>query len=115
MAQAVVDGLEVVEIEEQYRELVGSTDPAVKRVRQSVRELRPIGKLRQRVVERLEPELLLERLPLAHVADVEDESADRGIVSVVGAGDLDVDPGSIQSRADARLPSSSHRALSSCR
>ena len=53
-------------------------------------EQRAVGQVRDRVVERLVGELLLERLALADVAAVEHDAADRRVVEQVGVEDLEV-------------------------
>ena len=55
VAEAVVDGLEIVEVDEHHGN---------------------VGESGHRVVERLVCQLLLERLPLAHVTAVEDDAPD---------------------------------------
>ena len=69
MADAVVDGLEVVEVQEQHRH--GSATPSTprKRVLHAIREQRPVGEARERVVERLVLELFLKSLAAGDVPD----------------------------------------------
>ena len=65
VAEAVVDGLEVVEVDEQH----GHPDAVAQRPRDRVAdalvEQRPVGQVGDRIVEGLVGELLLERLALA--------------------------------------------------
>ena len=84
VAEAVVDLLEAVEVEEQHRDRASAARGAAQRVlrRRSLNSAR-LAQPGQRVVERLVDELLLELLALADVAGVEDEAAD---VRVVAAG-----------------------------
>ena len=63
VAVAVVDGLELVDVEQEHAD---AGPAAVQRVLQPVVEERAVGELRERVVESLALELLLERLELAH-------------------------------------------------
>ena len=52
VTEAVVHGLEVVEVDEQHRHRLVA--PLLERVVEAVPEQRPVGELRERVVERLE-------------------------------------------------------------
>ena len=54
------------------------------RVLDAVLEQGPVGEPGQGVIERLVGELRLERLALAHVADVEDDALDVRVVEQVG-------------------------------
>ena len=71
VAQAVVHLLEVVEVEEQHRQRVPVAAGERQRMADPVAEERPVGEPGERVVERLVDQLLLQPLPLAHVAGVE--------------------------------------------
>ena len=59
------------------------------RVLDAVAEQAAVGEQRQRVVERQLAQLLLERLALAHVAEVEREAGDRRVVHQVAADALE--------------------------
>ena len=76
MAEAVVDGLEVVEVDEEHGDEVPPPRPALERVRDPLREERAVRETRERVVERLVRELLLERTALGDVARGDDDAAD---------------------------------------
>ena len=65
VAEAVVDGLEVVEVDEQHRHPDAVAQGPRDRVADALVEQRPVGEVRDRVVEGLVGELLLERLALA--------------------------------------------------
>ena len=71
VAEAVVDVLEVVEVEEQHGERLGGAVAAAQRVGEPVAEQLAVGEPGERVVERLVAELLLERLAVGDVADGE--------------------------------------------
>ena len=91
--QAVVDGLEVVEIQEQQRErrLAATLRPG-QGVLRTVAQQRAVRESRQRVVERLMGELGLERGPLAHVARVEHDAPHRLVVQQAHTNALDRAP-----------------------
>ena len=90
VAEAVVDGLEVVEVDEHD----GHPDPFAQRPRHRVAdalvEQRAVGQVGDGVVEGLVGELLLELLALGDVAAVEDDAADGLVVEQVGVQDLEV-------------------------
>ena len=93
VAKTVVDGLEVVEIEEQHgqpprRTRCARSSACVTRSKNSARLASP----GERIVERLVRQLRLERLPLADVARVDDDAAYRRLVQQVGAHRLDRQP-----------------------
>ena len=72
MAEAVVDRLEVVEIEEQQREWrLAATMRARQRVLRAIAQQRAVGQSGERIMERLMGELRLQRGPFADVARVE--------------------------------------------
>ena len=75
MAEAVVDGLELVEVDEHDRYRRSGPLGAGERMLDAVREERSVGEVRHGVVEGLVGELLLEHLALADVAAVQDDSA----------------------------------------
>ena len=76
MAEAVVDGLEVVEVDEHDSDRRAAATRALDGVVDSVGEQRAVGEARHGVVERLVGELILELLPLADVAAVQHDTAD---------------------------------------
>ena len=87
MAEAVVDVLEVVEVDEE------GTDEAVgpaagQRVLDPVLEQGPIGEVGQRVVERHVRQLLLERPPFRVIPGIEHVARHVGILEAVGDHDL---------------------------
>ena len=92
VAEAVVDLLEAVQVEEQHGHrrrlalgpLEGVVDPVL--------EQGPVGQRGQRVVEGLVDELVLELAALGDVAGVQDQAADAGVVEQVGDGELDGAP-----------------------
>ena len=90
VAEAVVDGLEVVEVDEQHGHPGAFAQVPGDRVAHALVEQGPVGQVRDRVVERLVGELLLEGLALADVAAVEHDPADRAVVEQVGVQDLEV-------------------------
>ena len=70
VAEAVVDRLEVVEVDEQHREVAVACAPTrAERVLDAVAEQRLVGEAGERVVERLVGELVLEPLALGDVAE----------------------------------------------
>ena len=90
VAEAVVDGLEVVEVDEDDRQPVVLAPRAGDGVAHALAEQRAVGEVGHRVVERLVGELLLERLALADVAAVEDDAADVLVVEQVRVQDLEL-------------------------
>ena len=101
VAEAVVDGLEVVEVDEQH----GHPDAVAQRPRDRVAdalvEQRAVGEVGDRIVERLVGELLLERLALGDVAAVEHDPADRAVAEQVGVQDLEVAQAAVLVREQA--------------
>ena len=75
MAEAVVDLLETIEIDEHDRERVVRPFGAGESLLESVVEQSTVGKVRQAVVERLMAQLLLEPHALGDVTSVEDDTA----------------------------------------
>ena len=65
VTEAVVDGLEVVEVDEQHRHPDALAQRPRDRVADALVEQRPVGEMRDRIVEGLVGELLLEGLALA--------------------------------------------------
>src|SRR5262249_52398787 len=83
--QRIVDVLEVVEIEEQDGDAgVASLDER-QGMLDAIAEEVAIGQQRQRIVERELPELLLQGLALADVAEVESETLHGGVLSEIAA------------------------------
>src|SRR5205807_1169440 len=95
VAEAVVHGLEVVEVDEHDADRGRPALRAHERVLDAVDEERPVGEARNRVVEGLVGELVLEGLALAHVAAVQDDAAHVLVVQEVGVLDLELEPGAV--------------------
>jgi hypothetical protein len=95
VAEAVVDGLEVVEVDEHDRDVREAALRPHQGVLDPVGEERPVGEIRDRVVEGLVRELLLEGLPLADVAAVQHDAADVLVVQEVGVLDLEPKGGAV--------------------
>src|SRR5664279_754166 len=70
MAEAIVDGLEVVEVDKEDSEVGGA--PSIQSVLNALTEEVPVGQSRQWIVEGLEGQLLLEGLALLQIARVQD-------------------------------------------
>ena len=114
VAEAVVDRLEVVEIDEDHRELTVVAPAARERQGQAILEQRPVGETGEVVVERLMAELLLERDALGDVAEVEQDPVDQGIADVVVRDQLErsiVAVGGAQAYAQRAGASASLRGL----
>ena len=92
MAEAVVDLLEPVEIEEQHRERVLRPLRAGQRLVEAIAEESAVRQARQAVVERLQRQLLLQAHPLGDVATVEDDAADLPVGAEVGDVRLEMPP-----------------------
>ena len=92
MAEAVVDLLEAVEVDEQHRERVARPLGPRERLVEPVAEQRAVGEPGEAVVERLPGQLLLEPHALGDVAGVEDDAADLPVVAQVGDVRLEVAP-----------------------
>ncbi len=84
VAEAVVDGLEVVEVDEQHRHAAIAALADRERVLDAVAEQRAIREQGQRVVECEAPQLLLDVLAVACVAHAR-QPADHGIHGAHGA------------------------------
>ena len=82
MPDAVVDGLELVEVEEEHGERFVAAVGSGQRLPQAIGEERPIGKPGQGVVEGLVLKLLLERLAVGDVGEEAGPSQGRAITSV---------------------------------
>ncbi len=74
MAEAVVDRLEVVEVDEDHAHRRLLAGRAGERVADAIGEERAVGEARDGIVEGLVRELVLEELALADVAAVEDDA-----------------------------------------
>src|SRR5439155_9936461 len=88
--EAVVDRLEVVQVEEHDGEAGALAPAASERVANPLDEQRPVGEPGDRVVERLVRELLLECAALADVTAVEHDAADVLVLGEVGVEDLEL-------------------------
>ena len=91
VAEAVVDRLEVVEVEEDDGDAGALARGAGEGVLDPVGEQRAVGQAGHGVVERLVRQLLLERRALARVAAVEHDAADVLVVAEVGRDDLELE------------------------
>ena len=89
MAERIVDVLEVVEVEEHDRDRAVAALGEGHRVLHPIAEQVAIGEQRQGIVERELPQLLLERLALADVAEIERQPLDRRILREIAADALD--------------------------
>ncbi len=96
VAQAVVHRLEVVDVEEDQRELLLVAPRERERVRHPVEEERAIRETGELIVERLVRELRLQRLAVAHVARVHDDAPHRRLVHQVREGHLDRAPAAVR-------------------
>ncbi len=88
VAEAVVDLLEVVEVEEEHGDRVPLPLRELERVIHAVAEEGAIGQAGERVVEGLVQQLLLEALPLGDVAGVEHDAVHDRVAEQVGGDDL---------------------------
>ena len=95
VAEAVVDRLEVVEVDEHDRDQRAAADGRTEGVRDAVGEERAVGEVGDRIVERLMRELVLEGLALADVAAVEDDPADVLVLRAVGVLHLELQPATV--------------------
>ena len=114
VAEAVVDRLEVVEIDEHHGELTVVAPGARERQCEAILEQRPVGEAGEIVVERLVAELLLERDALGDVTEVEQDPVDQRIADVVVRDHLDgaiVAVGGAQPNAQRAGPPAPHRDL----
>ena len=69
VAQTVVDIFEIVQVNENHRELIGFVAALLKRVLQTMAHQGAVGQMRQRIVKRLIIELVLQRAAFGHVGD----------------------------------------------
>ena len=88
--EAVVDRLEVVDVEEHHAELALLAARAADRVAHALDEQRAVGQVRDGIVEGLVGELLLEGLALADVARVQHDAAHVLVVEQVAVQDLEL-------------------------
>ena len=95
MAEAVVDRLEVVEIDEQHGHAHAVAQRPGDRMADALVEQRAVGEMGDRIVEGLVGELLLERLALRDIAAVEHDPADRTVAQQVSVEDLEVAQASV--------------------
>ena len=88
--QAVVDRLEVVQVDEQHRGIAGLAP--LQGVLDALAEEAAVGQPGQRIVEGLERQLLLEGLALLQVAGVEHDSGSVAVEHAAGGHGLDRQP-----------------------
>ena len=100
--ERVVDGLEVVEVQEQHGETAIGVAPAAERVFDAITEQRPVREVGDRIVKGLIGELLLELLTLGDVAQVDHDPADGGVRQQVGEQTLGVQQATV-AVADTKL------------
>ncbi len=110
VAERVVDVLEVVEVEEQDCDTLARALRERQCVLDAVAEQAAVGEQGERVVEGELAQLLLERLALADVAEVEREAGDCRVVEQVAADGLERDCGASHCRPRPRPVRSSGRA-----
>ena len=95
MAETVVDGLEVVEVDEDDADRRASAPRALDRMLDAVCEESAVRELGDGIVERLVRELLLERLALADISAVQDDAAHMLVLEQVCVLHLELEPGSV--------------------
>jgi hypothetical protein len=93
VAEAVVDVLEVVQVDEQHGQV--ARPGAGQGVLDPLGEQGAVGQAGQPVVERLVDELGLELLAVRDVAGVQHQAADVGVLEQVGGHGLRVQPGAV--------------------
>ena len=91
VTKAVVDLLEVIEVEEEHGDGVPLPLRELERVIHAVAEEGAVGQPGERVVEGLVQQLLLEALPLGDVAGVEHDAVHDRVAQQVGGDDLGVE------------------------
>ena len=96
VAETVVDRLEVVQVDEHDRDVGEPTLRSHQRMLDAIREQRSVGEARHRIVEGLMRELLLERLPLAHIAAVQDDAANVLVMTEIRVLHLELQTRSVQ-------------------
>ena len=95
VAVAVVDELEVVDVDEEHADEPVGAPLAGQRVADAVVEQRAVGELRQRVVEGAVTELVLELLARADVARGQDRAGERVVAGQRGRDRLHVAPAAV--------------------
>ncbi|MDP9397604.1 MAG: hypothetical protein M3P96_07150 [Actinomycetota bacterium] len=95
VAQAVVDGLEVVDVDEQHGEVLAGAAADRFGVAEPVGEQRPVAQPGEGVVQRLMPQALLELLAVGHVAHGQHDALDGRIVQEIVADGLHVAVGAV--------------------
>ena len=83
MTEAVVDHLEVVDVDEEHRERAALADGPLLGSAEDVEELGPVRELGQPVVGRFVREGVLVRAPLGHITAVEHDAPHVGVVHEV--------------------------------
>ena len=84
MAEAVIDDLEVVKVDEQDgRTLIRLARHASQRVRHAIPKERAVGETGERIVKGLVLELILQPLPIGDVAEVQHHAPDRRLVQQI--------------------------------
>jgi hypothetical protein len=89
VAESVVDGLEVVEVDEADGARRAVVRATAEGVLHPLAEEHPVADAGEVVVERAVPEVALEGLAVGDVVGVEDDADDRGLVPQVGHGQLE--------------------------
>ncbi len=92
MSETVVDRLEVVDVEKEHRDRIGQPAASVHGVGEPVKKQGSVRKAGERVMEGLPLELLLEDAAVGHVAAVENDRADIGLIEEIGDDDIDRQP-----------------------
>ncbi len=100
--QAVVHGLEVVEVQEQDSQRPGGAGRPRQSMREAVLQQGPVRQPGQRVVERLVPQLVGQGAPLGVVAAGQHEARHVRIVQQVGDDGLDLAPAAVRGASPAR-------------
>ena len=95
VAEAVVDGLEIVQIDEHDADRPAAADRAHDGLLDAVCEQRSVGEACDGVVEGLVRELILERLALADVSTVQHDAADVLVLQQVCVLHLELEPGAV--------------------
>ena len=95
VAEAVVDRLEVVEIDEEQGDSVVRALGPLNPLFHAIAKEHAIGQIGQRIVERLMRKLVLEALAVADVAGGQDQPAHIDVVEQIAGHGLDVLPGAI--------------------
>ena len=93
--EAVIDGLEVVEVDEHDGDQRALAYGRSQRMADAIGEQRAVGKIRDRIVECLMGQLLLERLALADIAAVQHDPLDVLVLEQLGVLDLELEPAAV--------------------